>query len=374
MGTIYKWKKYAVNIPPTSYETIHAGGGTFPIYGDNDSVPFLVNEKDIEKIPGIWVTDPGTELENIREEVLFVTQKSAVIQEFQPDVFYPCSPNQVVFTRYKADGYCATHYGKSSTGYWKYNSKSKAVYCYAEDKTTLQEHTSAELNHLRDCTKGDLREEVISEERSTYPDNGIAPLLEDPPYGTVTYWYEYIGQEEGIPFPDSGQLEQFENAEGKPVFPLTILEGIFRMSDGKSLSSILRSIANGGSGEPGDITLVIPEGGKKGQVLVKISDKSYDTGWADPPSGGGGTTDFSNLIKLPGGGEMAVGAEFGSAPYQIEVTKDPDGEEFVTKTQMTEAVSGKISSTAVGTVVMLTEAEYTALTTKVADRMYLIKE
>lgn len=85
-------------------------------------------------------------------------------------------------------------------------------------------------------------------------------------------------------------------------------------------------------------------------------------------------TDFSNLIKLPGGGEMTVGAEFGSAPYQIEATKDPDGEEFVTKTQMNEAVSGKISSTAVGTVVMLTEAEYTALTTKVADRMYLIKE
>lgn len=374
MGTIYKWKKYAVNIPDIEWhEVSEANMGISDPYHIKGTKPLLVN--DVAVVPGkrpVYTSD-GT-LQNTWDSSIFVTQASSVILELEPDVFYPCTAGQVLFSPYKPNGRWAIALAKSSQGYWKYSEKNDDTCCYSSDKTTLIKFDTASRHLIDAFTKGAFLEEVTSEARDTYPDDGIAPLVVDPAYDAVCYWYEYAGQEEGIPFPDSGQLEQFENAEGKPVFPLTILEGIFRMSDGKSLASILRSIANGGSGEPGEIALAIPEGGKKGQILGKISDKSYDTGWVDPPANGGGATDFSNLIKLPGGGEMTVGAEFGSAPYQIEVTKDPDSEEFVTKTQMTEAMSGKISSTSVGTVVMLTEAEYTALTTKVADRMYLIKE
>lgn len=290
MGTIYKWKKYAVNIPDIEWhEIMEADMGMSDPYGIKGSKPLLVS--NVAVVPGKRPVFNGAgTLINTWDSGIFVTQASSVIQEIEPEVFYPCTAGQIVFFPYKPNGRCSICLTKSSKGYWKYNVKDDGTYCYAADKTTLIKFDVAERPLIDAFTKGAFLEEVTSEARDAYPDDGIAPLVVDPAYDAVCYWYEYAGQEEGIPFPDSGQLEQFENAEGKPVFPLTILEGIFRMSDGKSLASILRSIANGGSGEPGEIALAIPEGGKKGQMLVKLSDRSYDLGWADPPASSGGVT------------------------------------------------------------------------------------
>lgn len=251
------------------------------------------------------------------------------------------------------------------------------AFCYASDKATRIGFTSAELTHLNACTKGNYIEEVISENRNAYPDNSIAPLNEYPEYGSVCYWYEYAGEEDGINFPNSGQLEQFENSEGTPVFPLAVLEGIFRMSDGKSLASILSALAGGGpiEGIPGK---GVPAGGTKDQILAKASASDYDTHWVDPPEGGGETADFSDLIKLPGGGEMSIPAAFGSAPYTITVTEDDDSGSGITMEQVNEAIAeavkNYVASATVSQALVLTEEEYTALDSKDAKTLYLIKE
>jgi len=48
--------------------------------------------------------------------------------------------------------------------------------------------------------------------------------------------------------PEGGRLEQLENYEGKPVFPLTVMEGVFRQSDGKSLAEVLAEMEQGAAG------------------------------------------------------------------------------------------------------------------------------
>ena len=185
-------------------------------------------------------------------------------------------------------------------------------------------------------------------------------------------------QASGITFPDGGRLEQFENSDGKPVFPLTVMEGIFRRSDGKSLAAVLSGISGGSAGEKGEPGPGVPAGGETGQMLVKRSADDYDTHWVDPPEGGGETEDFSDLIKLPGGGEMSIPAAFGSAPYTITVTQDDESASGVTMEQVdaaiAEAVRNYVTSATVSRAQVLTETEYTALASKDAKTLYLIKE
>ena len=138
--------------------------------------------------------------------------------------------------------------------------------------------------------------------------------------------------------------------------------------------------SSGGSSPsiPGGNFHGVPAGGTKGQMLAKRSADDYDIEWAAPPSGGGGTADFSNLIKLPGGGEMSIPAAFGSAPYTITVTQDDESASGVTMEQVdaaiAEAVRNYVTSATVSRAQVLTETEYTALASKDAKTLYLIKE
>lgn len=90
----------------------------------------------------------------------------------------------------------------------------------------------------------------------------------------------------GITLPPGGRLEQLENRDAKPVFPLTVTEGVFRQSDGKSLDRILREVGSG-AGSPEGAS--VPAGGAAGQILAKRSSSDYDTEWIDAPSSGGAT-------------------------------------------------------------------------------------
>lgn len=138
--------------------------------------------------------------------------------------------------------------------------------------------------------------------------------------------------------------------------------------------------SSGGSSPsvPGGNIHGVPAGGAKDQILAKASASDYDTHWVDPPEGGGETADFSDLIKLPGGGEMSIPAAFGSAPYTITVTQDDESASGVTMEQVNaaiaEAVRNYVASATVSQALVLTEEEYTALASKDAKTLYLIKE
>ena len=45
-----------------------------------------------------------------------------------------------------------------------------------------------------------------------------------------------------------GRLERLENRKGQAVYPVTLMEGIFRRKDGKSLEEILDADGSGGGG------------------------------------------------------------------------------------------------------------------------------
>ena len=45
----------------------------------------------------------------------------------------------------------------------------------------------------------------------------------------------------------SGRLEQFQNSEGTNIYPKTVLEGVFRQSDGKSLEQVLSGMISCGT-------------------------------------------------------------------------------------------------------------------------------
>lgn len=85
--------------------------------------------------------------------------------------------------------------------------------------------------------------------------------------------------------PSGGRLELLQNRNEAPVYPVTILDGVFRRKDSKTLAEILDSSgAVAGPAGPG-----VPTGGAAGQLLAKRSSGDYDTEWVDAPSSGGTT-------------------------------------------------------------------------------------
>lgn len=105
----------------------------------------------------------------------------------------------------------------------------------------------------------------------------------------------------------------------------------------------------GATGPVGPAGPGVPEGGTAGQILSKKTASDYDTEWIDPPDGGGGTFQETD-------------------PTVPAWAKQP------TKPTYTAQEVGAIPSDAVEAVQVLTEAEYTALSTKSATTLYLIKE
>lgn len=112
--------------------------------------------------------------------------------------------------------------------------------------------------------------------------------------------------------------------------------------------------ADGGSGPPGKDGAQgpagpgVPTGGATGQVLAKKTAADYDAEWIDPPEGGGTFTETDPTV--------------------------PDWAKQPNKPTYTAQEVGAISSGAVAAVQVLTEVEYTALSTKSATTLYLIKE
>lgn len=210
---------------------------------------------------------------------------------------------------------------------------------------------------------------------------------------------------------EGGRLERLENAKGKPVYPITLTEGIFRKQDGKTLEDILNGLDGGGSGagtgltfrataetlpagsqatvtvaetenevllnfgipegvqgktgadgstgadgkdgalgEKGDPGEGVPPGGAKDQILAKRSAEDYDTHWIDLPSGGeGGTAGVASFNGRTG----AVAPQ--SSDYTAEMV-------------------GAIPADLVQSIQSVTQAEYDALATKDPATLYLIKE
>jgi len=132
--------------------------------------------------------------------------------------------------------------------------------------------------------------------------------------------------------PEGGRLEQLENYEGKPVFPLTVMEGVFRQSDGKSLAEVLAEVEQGAvgpagpqgetgpqgekgdkgdTGERGPIGPAgpgVPTGGTTGQLLAKRTAADHDTQWIDPPEDVAPSVEAANLAPYITNRESNVNA------------------------------------------------------------------
>lgn len=95
---------------------------------------------------------------------------------------------------------------------------------------------------------------------------GLVPVYQDPAdntaWSTVQYRVRAVDTLGGVSswtttretpvysFAAGGRLEQLENRGGVPVFPITLLEGVFR-KDGKSLPKVLEELEAAGSGAAG---------------------------------------------------------------------------------------------------------------------------
>ena len=100
---------------------------------------------------------------------------------------------------------------------------------------------------------------------------------------------------------EGGRLERLENRNGQAVYPVTLMEGIFRRRDGKSLEEVLEHLDGGGEAD----THGIPAGGTGGQVLAKRSGTDYDAHWITPE--GGAALDIQATVEtLPAGSSATV--------------------------------------------------------------------
>ena len=68
---------------------------------------------------------------------------------------------------------------------------------------------------------------------------------------------------------EGGRLERLENTRGQAVYPITLMEGVFRKKDGKSLEMVLNELdSSGGEGASG----VSSFNGRSGAVMPKSGD------------------------------------------------------------------------------------------------------
>lgn len=222
-----------------------------------------------------------------------------------------------------------------------------------------------------------------------------------------------------------GRLERLENVQGQPVYPIAILEGIFRKRDGKSLEAILSDLNSGGgesdlnirataetlpAGNQASVTVTqtesglilhfgipegakgetgasgtngadgapgpagadgkdgkdgegVPTGGAPGQVLAKRTAADYDTQWIDLPEDGGGTVGVSSFNGRSG----AVAPKAGDYTAEMVGARPSNW-------MPTAADVGAIPAESVKAVQALTEEEYNALAAKSATTLYAIKE
>lgn len=104
-------------------------------------------------------------------------------------------------------------------------------------------------------------------DRETYSVDGpamtdVEPVGED--WNTVQFRVQAVGYDDNNKFlysdwttsavktvtsapepPDSARLEQFQNNAGEIIYPQTIVEGVFRQSDGKTLAELLEDSGGG---------------------------------------------------------------------------------------------------------------------------------
>lgn len=164
------------------------------------------------------------------------------------------------------------------------------------------------------------------------------------------------------------KLEQFQNSAGEDIYPKTVLEGVFRQSDGKSLENVLTELegvvgpagpkgdkgekgdtgpqgpkgdkgdtgatgatgpagpagptgatgpqgpagTSGSTGPQGPAGPGVPTGGTAGQVLTKNSGTNYDTKWTTPATG---VTSFNGRTGAvsPASGDYTA-AQVGAVP------------------------------------------------------------
>lgn len=86
-----------------------------------------------------------------------------------------------------------------------------------------------------------------------------------------------------VTFPTGGKLEQFENDLAKPVYPVTVMEGVFRQKDGKSLERVLYDMAisgGGGGGGKSAYDIAVENGfeGTEQEWLDSLKGEKGDTG------------------------------------------------------------------------------------------------
>lgn len=160
-----------------------------------------------------------------------------------------------------------------------------------------------------------------------------------------------------ITLPPGGRLEQLENRDAKPVFPLTVTEGVFRQSDGKNLERILADMELGVTGPAGAAGPGVPTGGATGQMLVKKSGTDYDTEWADAPASGGtaepgtgGVTSFKGRTGAvtPQSGDYTA-AQVGAVPTSRKVNGQALSSDITLITCGTTDMTAGSSSLAAGT-------------------------
>lgn len=113
---------------------------------------------------------------------------------------------------------------------------------------------------------------------------------------------------------------------------------------------------------------------KDGDVITAVKMNKIEQGVANVSGGGAsGVTSFNGRTGAvtPQSGDYTA-AQVGARPDTWTPTAADIG--AATPADVSAAVSGKVSSTSVSTILAVTQTEYDALSTKDATTLYLIKE
>lgn len=132
-----------------------------------------------------------------------------------------------------------------------------------------------------------------------------------------------------VTFSTGGKLEQFENDLAKPVYPVTVMEGVFRQKDGKSLERVLydMAISGGGGGEGKSAYDIAVENGFEGteqEWLDSLKGEKGDTG-AKGDKGDKGDTGPAGETG-PAGSTGPTGATGATGPAGADGAKGDKGD------------------------------------------------